>query len=251
MSQPKNTTKQPKRVNNLLFPVILSVGLHSLFLVPFWKFGTIAMTLPEKPMQLVLEMPLDAPEPAAPVVPKRPAPPKPAPVPPRPEEPVEPEPVHEPLPKVEEAPPEVEESQEEIPVEPEPVSRPQPEPIAPALAQTQPAENLRPAAAQAQPVRTETLSTVYLQNVYQRIQRAKRYPRFARDRGMEGRTHLEFVLSRDGKLLESRVVNSSGHSLLDQEALLTLRRAAPFPKLPDTMRAANVVMNVVITFMLQ
>lgn len=219
------------------------------------------MTLPEKPIQFALELPLEAPESSIPeaaapqaAIPRRPPPPKPIPVPERPEVAVAPEPAPEPLPKLEEILPEppADVFEPDAEVEPESVSQPQSvEPEVSVPPQNQLPENPRPGTGSAQAAHSENLSNIYLQHVYQRIQRAKRYPRFAREREMEGRIQVEFVLSRDGKLLESRVVNSSGHSVLDREALLTLRRAAPFPKLPETIQAGNVVMNVVISFVLQ
>jgi len=41
------------------------------------------------------------------------------------------------------------------------------------------------------------------------------------------------TIGRDGQLLASAIKQSSGHALLDQAALATLARAAPFPPIPD------------------
>jgi protein TonB len=93
-----------------------------------------------------------------------------------------------------------------------------------------------------------SVSSMYLKLVNQRIEKNKRYPRFARNRGIEGDVLLQFVVARDGKLMNVRVMDSSGHAILDQEALKTVRRAAPFPKLPEGTLAGRVVLKVPISF---
>jgi protein TonB len=96
-----------------------------------------------------------------------------------------------------------------------------------------------------------SVSTVYLQSIYQKIEKYKRYPRLARDRGIEGSILVEFVLDSNGKLLHNQVLRSSGFKILDREALLTIRRAAPFPKLPAHQMAGQVVLKIPITFELK
>jgi protein TonB len=44
---------------------------------------------------------------------------------------------------------------------------------------------------------------------------------------------VKFSIGRDGALLRSALKSSSGHALLDEAALATLARAAPFPPIPD------------------
>lgn len=61
------------------------------------------------------------------------------------------------------------------------------------------------------------------------IERAKQYPLVAERKGMEGEVRLAFELASDGRIKTLVVVQSSGHSLLDAEAMATLRRAAPYP----------------------
>lgn len=61
------------------------------------------------------------------------------------------------------------------------------------------------------------------------IERAKQYPLVAERKGLEGEVKLEFELESDGRIKTLAVVQSSGHPLLDAEAIATLRRAAPYP----------------------
>lgn len=59
------------------------------------------------------------------------------------------------------------------------------------------------------------------------------YPPAARRDGQEGRALVRFSLDREGQLVALRVSESSGNPLLDEAALETVRRAAPFPPPPD------------------
>jgi periplasmic protein TonB len=62
------------------------------------------------------------------------------------------------------------------------------------------------------------------------LERHKRYPPQAR--GKVGEARLAFSIDRTGRVVESRILHSSGSDALDQEALALLRRAAPLPPPP-------------------
>ena len=64
-----------------------------------------------------------------------------------------------------------------------------------------------------------------------------------------GVTVLTF--NRQGRVLNSRVVRSSGASALDDEALALLRRAEPFPPPPPELPGARVDLTVPIRFNLR
>jgi protein TonB len=74
----------------------------------------------------------------------------------------------------------------------------------------------------------------YLALLQAKLQRSLEYPRSARQAGIQGAPVLWFALDGAGRLLEWRVVRSSGHEQLDREAEATLRRAAPFPPIPSS-----------------
>lgn len=46
-----------------------------------------------------------------------------------------------------------------------------------------------------------------------------KYPDSARARGLEGKTGIEFVVTETGKITDVKVLRSSGHTLLDEEAV--------------------------------
>ena len=61
----------------------------------------------------------------------------------------------------------------------------------------------------------------------------KDYPAECKKHKQQGAVVVKFTIGRDGQLLASTIKQSSGHALLDQAALATLARAAPFPPIPD------------------
>ena len=65
------------------------------------------------------------------------------------------------------------------------------------------------------------------ESLWTRIEQLKRYPRQARARRWEGKVVLEAVIRHDGTILECLVAESSGHGLLDQDAISVLRKASP------------------------
>ncbi|MCE3223011.1 MAG: putative Protein TonB [Nitrospira sp.] len=60
-----------------------------------------------------------------------------------------------------------------------------------------------------------------------RIDRLKQYPASARMNHQEGRVIVRIVIEEDGRITSVAIAKSSGHDVLDQAALDTLRRASP------------------------
>jgi TonB family protein len=67
------------------------------------------------------------------------------------------------------------------------------------------------------------------------IQQQIQYPESAKTRGFGGSVYLAFTIDAEGTLVEVMVKRSSGHSLLDETALRAVKRAAPFPRLPQDL----------------
>ena len=63
--------------------------------------------------------------------------------------------------------------------------------------------------------------------LWRRMEALKRYPYLARRNGWEGKVLIRVVLGGDGRLLHAEIQESSGHEVLDQDALQVLRAAAP------------------------
>ncbi|CUS37567.1 energy transducer TonB [Candidatus Nitrospira nitrificans] len=63
--------------------------------------------------------------------------------------------------------------------------------------------------------------------VRKRIEELKRYPTLARENHWEGRVVVQAVIKADGTVGDLTVAESSGHALLDQDALVVMRKASP------------------------
>ena len=64
------------------------------------------------------------------------------------------------------------------------------------------------------------------------IQRRIAYPAMARRMGWEGQVVVTFLLLPDGSVRDIRVVQGSGHPVLDRNAVDAVRNASPFPRPP-------------------
>jgi protein TonB len=85
-----------------------------------------------------------------------------------------------------------------------------------------------------------------LEPVRARIARALAYPALARKLGWQGRCVVEFVLLASGAVRAPRVLEGTGHALLDTAALEAVRTGAPYPAPGMDVRIATPV-----TFSLQ
>lgn len=91
---------------------------------------------------------------------------------------------------------------------------------------------------------------IYLQQLQQRIAQQRYYPRRSRARGEQGRVVVRFVLAADGSVKGLEVIDSSGIARLDQAAIKTVERAAPFDPLPAGLRQDEWTIEVPLVFKL-
>jgi periplasmic protein TonB len=73
----------------------------------------------------------------------------------------------------------------------------------------------------------------------ERIKQVESYPSGARARGEVGVVLISVNIGRDGHVLASHVVHSSGHADLDADALAWIARAQPLPAFPASMAQAE------------
>lgn len=83
-----------------------------------------------------------------------------------------------------------------------------------------------------------------------RLQQFKNYPRQARQQNEQGVVLLGFSVDRDGHVLASRIVQSSGHAELDDEVMAMIERAQPLPAFPASMTQEKLDLTVPIRFSL-
>lgn len=62
------------------------------------------------------------------------------------------------------------------------------------------------------------------------------YPAFARRQGWEGRVEVLVRLEQNGQLIALKIVRSSGYPILDEDALLTLRRIGAIPQAQTALK---------------
>ena len=126
----------------------------------------------------------------------------------------------------------------QLPVEPnKPPDKQIEQPSPPALATSPPRPT--PSAAQV---------SSWHRKIAQQVERHKGYPAAARARHETGVAQLAFKIDRQGMVVASRVVRTSGFALLDQETIATVQRAQPFPPPPPNMPGDTFEFTVPIKF---
>jgi periplasmic protein TonB len=80
------------------------------------------------------------------------------------------------------------------------------------------------------------------------LNKHKKYPHEARKGGHEGTAAVSFTLDRSGKVIETRLDQSSGSDLLDKEAIEVLNRASPFPQPPSDVPNVTFQLTLPIQF---
>lgn len=211
----------------------------------FWSLFWRAEALPPAAMPAPAMMLELAPLPEAPT----PAPPQP-----------EPEPAAEPEPEIEQ-PKRVEAPKPEIelppPPPPKPKPKPKPKPPEPKKPEPKPAQGPAPErkpaeeVPQAQPspqARAPELAAAHSASgqaaqgqinweglLLGHLNRHKRYPHDARQRGQEGTVKVRMVVDANGRVLNQQIVNGSGNRSLDRATLQMIKRAQPLPPPPPEM----------------
>lgn len=134
------------------------------------------------------------------------------------------------------------------------MSRPQPQPVAQqaVVESAAPIETPTPVAAPRSPVAEPSPAIpAWQQALLAHLERHRRYPAAARQRRQEGISLVLFSIDRQGRVVTSRLQNSSGHPLLDQESLELLRRAQPLPPPPAEVAGDRVELSVPVRFSLR
>ena len=91
----------------------------------------------------------------------------------------------------------------------------------------------------------------YTPLVVAQIYKAIRYPNRAADKNQQGTVRIGVTIDRSGYLISAVITQESRYRLLNQAAHKAVKKAAPFPQLPEEMKADNFEVNLPITFRLQ
>lgn len=218
---------------------VATVAIHGAALLAIWSWSSGVVKPPVTPP--VIELIRIVPQPRQEITP-----PKPEPVKEKQLALAPPKPVAPPLP----VPKTVEASSaqaETYTPPPTPVQTVPPGPVTPPQPAPTPAHPA-PSAAAPKQITTEGIPTDYVNQVYTRINRNADYPREAKMRRQQGKVGYRLTLNPDGSLLGFDI-QSSGLEALDEAAREAIRRAAPFPRLPDLggssyLLAGNIVFKI-------
>jgi protein TonB len=170
---------------------------------------------------------------------------------PRPEPPpvarVEPRPEPQP---VREAPPSAVPPRVEPSFAAPPVVRPAPEPVVTVPAPPATTAQPLPPAPKIDEVNENRLLASYGQSISKEIRRYQKYPPQAQRKGWEGTAEVLLQIAADGKVTGITLGKSSGHAILDEEAMKMVRRAS-LPQAPPDLGGRALVVSVPIVFRLQ
>ncbi|MFQ5949946.1 MAG: energy transducer TonB, partial [Nitrospiria bacterium] len=83
----------------------------------------------------------------------------------------------------------------------------------------------------------------YLLKVKDQIRYLWKYPAAAAQSGLEGDLLVRFTIRRNGRLSKVSVISSSGHDLLDEEAVRAIRKGTPFAPLPDAWQESHITIT--------
>lgn len=231
--------------NTLIWAIICSVLLHGLLVVVVPKLNLDAV---EKPDILEIEL-VKKPEAQSEVLPE-PIQPKPKTV--QPKQQIKPEPKPLKVPTVI--------KNEAAPYQPPPVNvAPQTEVIAVTAKPDTPspippvpvASPAPPPPAAPNQADLDDAKGRYGNTLWGAIGKHKQYPKIAQMRGWQGEVIVELQLDGNGKLKSKKIIQSSGHDVLDRQALDMVEKAAPFPLPPETLRGNSFSIKVPIPFKLE
>lgn len=88
-------------------------------------------------------------------------------------------------------------------------------------------------------------------DVRETIQRAQKYPHFARAQEIEGKLALNILLKRDGTVAEVKIETSSGSDILDSAAVESVQRIGRLTAFPESIQAASMRLSVPVRFDLE
>ena len=91
----------------------------------------------------------------------------------------------------------------------------------------------------------------YARRISEALGRYKEYPRAAQMRGWQGSVTMRLQVASTGRLIDAQLYSSSGHDVLDKEALALARKTERLPAPPDGLRDGDIVVLVPIVFRLE
>jgi protein TonB len=91
-------------------------------------------------------------------------------------------------------------------------------------------------------------SSAYQAKLAAHLRRFRTYPPEAQRQRISGTAVIRFTVNSAGAVTAASLAGSSGHSLLDNEAVAMVRRASPFPPIPEDLGTRSVTISAPIRF---
>jgi TonB family protein len=87
--------------------------------------------------------------------------------------------------------------------------------------------------------------------IKRKIQENKKYPWQAKKENIEGIVEMQFSISGNGQLKDVNIIKSSGYSILDEEAVATIKRSAPYPEIKNRLNTDNLQLQVKLIYKIE
>jgi len=78
-----------------------------------------------------------------------------------------------------------------------------------------------------------------------------KYPLEAKNSRLEGIVRVKFVLKNNGEVKSARIIKSSGHDILDQTTIRTIKEKGLFYKIPKSLNKDQLTVKAQINFALE
>ncbi|MCX8092864.1 MAG: energy transducer TonB [Candidatus Goldbacteria bacterium] len=98
---------------------------------------------------------------------------------------------------------------------------------------------------------TDSEMLIIYDYIKRKIQENKKYPYQARKENIEGVVEIQFSISGDGMLKNINIIKSSGFTILDEEAIATIKRAAPYPEIKNRLNINNLQLQVKLIYKIE
>jgi protein TonB len=90
----------------------------------------------------------------------------------------------------------------------------------------------------------------YISQIQRKLNRYKKYPPEAKSQGLIGQVKVSFIVDREGQVVSSRLVESSGYRSLDNEVMALLKRISPVPAIPPELNRSSLRLTIPVIFSL-
>jgi len=138
-----------------------------------------------------------------------------------------------------------------------PAASPLPEPAAPveaAPATAAPPASVAPQRAASEPAAgptTDAMLAQYRLAIIEAARRYKRYPRVALDNNWQGKAQVQMAIGANGTIASMTIKTSSGHDILDRQALEMIRNAKPLTAIPAGLLGKPFAIEIPVVFSLE